>query len=314
MARNLEKAAGLNIRIPAPFDFALTVAKPAGWHWSTPTEVFEDGTLWTAFYLGAKPLGVRMSSRGDGRVNAGVYSASGLGEKQIERLRAALEFGLGKHQDIEAFYRFAQKDPILRRVVRDRYGMRIARLDELFGRVILAITLQMARTDRSRQMMRDVLSLYGTAVRFDGRRVVLWPTVRKIARLDPAELRDRANMGYRARLLSQAARYLADNPMSVMDLDVLPDEEAIEKVRAIPGIGQYAAGIVLGRYAPVDAWSVIVMSELLFGHTPERPRDEIERVNELIHRRWGKWSWLAFAYILNDLDNLSTQYDLTRLT
>jgi hypothetical protein len=88
----------------------------------------------------------------------------------------------------------------------------------------------------------------------------------------------------------------------------------LKKVRAIPGIGEYSAGIVLGRYAPIDAWSVIVMSELLLGRTPSKPREEIARVNSLIEKRWGRWSWLAFAYILNDLDNLQADYKLTRLT
>jgi len=33
------------LTIPGPFDFSLTVAKPAGWPWSTPKEIFENNTL-----------------------------------------------------------------------------------------------------------------------------------------------------------------------------------------------------------------------------------------------------------------------------
>jgi 3-methyladenine DNA glycosylase/8-oxoguanine DNA glycosylase len=192
--------------------------------------------------------------------------------------------------------------------------MRIGRLDDLFGRVILTITLQMAQLSRSRQMMWGVLEHYGTLLEFGDRQVMMWPTPAKIARLDPAELGTRANLGYRAKLLSGAARYLAENPMSMLELDALPDEEALKRVRAIPGVGQYSAGIVLGRYAPIDAWSVIVMSELLLGRTPAKPREEISKINKLIDRRWGRFSWLAFAYILNDLENLQADYNLTRLS
>jgi hypothetical protein len=67
------------------------------------------------------------------------------------------------------------------------------------------------------------------------------------------------------------------------------------------------------RYAPIDAWSVIVMRELLLGVTPRKPRAEIDAMNRLVRERWGKWSWLAFAYILNDLENLAGPYHLTRL-
>jgi hypothetical protein len=30
-----------------PYSFELTVHKPAGWWWSTPDEVFENGICWT---------------------------------------------------------------------------------------------------------------------------------------------------------------------------------------------------------------------------------------------------------------------------
>ncbi len=314
MTRQLAKSEKLETHVEAPFDFALTVAKPAGWYWSTPGEMFEDGILWAALNLGATPVGLKLSSDGDGFVRAVAYTASALSGSKRERLLAAIEHGLGKEMDIDAFYTFAEKDPILTRVVRDRYGMRVGRLDDLFGRVILAITLQMAQLPRSQRMMGDVLEHYGTLLEFDGRQVMIWPAPDRIARLDPAELRTRANLGYRAKLLSGAARYLVENPVSMLELDALPDEEALKRVRAIPGIGQYSAGIVLGRYAPIDAWSVIVMSELLLGRTPLKPREEIGKINKLIDRRWGRFSWLAFAYILNDLENLQADYNLTRLS
>lgn len=313
MSIQYERIARLRLSIPEPFDFELTVAKPAGWHWSTPSEVFEGGVLWTATRLGAQAVGLRLSSTGEGRVNVDAFTRQELEKAQREELRSLLEYGLGKSLDLQGFYAFARNDAILKQTVRDRYGMRIGRLDDLFGRVILAITLQMAQLNRSRQMMSDILSLYGTKVRFAGREIVLWPAPRRIAGLDEKDLRVRANMGYRARLLLAAAQYLSDKPESIRELDTLPDDEAVARVRAIPGIGEYSAGIVMARYAPIDAWSVIVMSELLLGKTPARPRAEIDSINELIRKRWGKWSWMAFAYILNDLENLADEYGLTRL-
>jgi hypothetical protein len=40
--------------VPAgPYDFELTVRKPAGWNWATPYEVWEDRTLWSAILFSA---------------------------------------------------------------------------------------------------------------------------------------------------------------------------------------------------------------------------------------------------------------------
>jgi len=94
----------------------------------------------------------------------------------------------------------------------------------------------------------------------------------------------------------------------------LPDEEALKRVRAIPGVGQYSAGIVLGRYAPIDAWSVIVMSELLLRAHSSEAQGRDQQDQQAHRQRWGRFSWLAFAYILNDLENLQADYNLTRLS
>jgi len=47
-----------NLTIPEPFNVTLTVAKPAGWHWSSPKEVFSNETLWSGVRIGSIPVGL----------------------------------------------------------------------------------------------------------------------------------------------------------------------------------------------------------------------------------------------------------------
>ncbi len=83
----------------------------------------------------------------------------------------------------------------------------------------------------------------------------------------------------------------------------------------IPGIGRYSAGIILGQTSlPIDVWSVVIMSELFLGHTPEHPRTEIDQVASELTARWGEWRWFAFVYVLNDLENLAKEYGLSRIS
>ncbi len=302
------------IVMPEPFDFSLTVAKPAGWHWSTPREVFETGTLWSGTYVDGKPIGLKLSAVGK-KVTVTVYDGSQLTENEKNILLTDIKLGLGEDEDLNAFYTFARDDDVLSAVVKDLYGMRVGRLDNLFGRVILAITLQMAPLKRSESMMAKLLEEYGTKITFDGKEVVLWPRPSDVARLEPAELRRKANLGYRAERLIKSARYLVDHPMSLRVLHSTPEAEAIKSVMAIPGVGRYSAGLIIGRSSvPVDVWSVVIMSELLLGRAPENPRREISEVTRAVSERWGAWSWMAFVYILNDLPKLARMYKLSRLT
>jgi 3-methyladenine DNA glycosylase/8-oxoguanine DNA glycosylase len=259
-------------------------------------------------------VGLKVGRSGS-KVKVEVFDAPGGNGIEPAYMRHAVECGLGKKVDLEGFYRFAAREPVLSQAVADLYGMRPGRLDDLFGRVILAISLQMAQLKRSRAMMEDILKCYGTRLAFDEQTVVLWPPIQRIATVREGDLREKANMGYRARLLRSAATYLTEHPMTMLELEDMDEEAALKTVREIPGIGEYSAGIVMGRSsAPIDAWSVVIMSELLLGRTPEKPRRDIDAMNALLKKRWGKWGWLAFVYVMNDLANLSQIYHLSRLT
>ena len=311
---NFEASGQFETVVRGSFNFSRTVAKPAGWHWSTPGEVFDKGTLWSGTHVDGKPIGLKMSAAGE-KVSVTFYARSQLTDEEKDTLRTDVEFGLGCDEDLEAFYAFAHDDAVLSVVVKDLRGMRAGRLDDLFGRVILAITLQMVPLKRSESMMAKLLEEYGTTIRFDSRDVVLWPTCNDIAQLEPSDLRDRANLGYRAERLVKAARYLVEHPMSLRALGNQPGADAIRSVMEIPGIGKYSAGLILGRSsAPVDVWSVVILSELLLGRTPENPRQEISTVIKAMSERWGEWSWMAFVYILNDLRKLARIYRLSRIT
>jgi 3-methyladenine DNA glycosylase/8-oxoguanine DNA glycosylase len=305
--------AHFTLTVPEPFDFALTVAKPAGWHWSTPKEHFGHKTLWTAVRIGDVPVGLRMSARKN-RVQVGAYTSSPLTRAERDDLEDLVLAGLGADEDLAGFYRFAQDDPVLRTATEDHPGMRIGLLDDVFGGVILAILLQMAPIARSEQMMDAVLDLAGTKVGFDGKEVILWPRAEEMAHFDPTILRKKAMLGYRAERLIKAAQYLAEHPVSLRELARLPEEDAMKVLMAIPGIGRYSAAIIFGQDTPpIDAWSVVIMSELYYGRTPANSRQEIEKVQEELSIRWGTWSWLAFAYILNDIDHLAEIYHLSRI-
>ena len=228
------------LAIPEPFDFALTVAKPAGWPWSTPKEIFEKSTLWTGIRIGDTPVGLVMNAKKN-RVTVRAYTASPLTKPVAADLKDMMSAGLGADEDLIGFYRFADNDPVLKQSVSDHPGMRIGLLDDVFGGVILAILLQMAPIERSEQMMDKVLEHFGTRISFDGSEVILWPRAEEIATLDPVILRKDAMLGYRAERLVKAAQFLTGHPISLRQLATVPEDEAMKILTAIPGIGRYSA-------------------------------------------------------------------------
>jgi N-glycosylase/DNA lyase len=292
-----------------PFDFRLTVRKPAGWDLFTSDEVYEGETLWTGIRFGGRPVGLKMQSHGTvgkPRVLVWVYSGRALSKKEAEGLRDVLTVCLGARQDLNEFYSFASKDGILKHVIEDLYGMHDTQAAVLFNSVILSICLQMARLKRSNEMMEAIDRRYGERMEFDGKRVAIQPTAERIAKLDPVAFAKECKLGYRAKYIVASAKMIASGFPDIQEIMKMAPDEAKEKLMELPGVGDYAADIINPHAGfPIDAWSVDVFGLLFFGKEPENRRDAIEDVKQEGIRRWGIWSWMAFFYVAQDLKNLS---------
>jgi 3-methyladenine DNA glycosylase/8-oxoguanine DNA glycosylase len=299
------------IRPLPPFDFGLTVRKPAGWNLFTAGEVYEGETLWTGIRFMGRPLGLRIHSLGTveaPRVRVEVFSGREIPKKDEEKLREALGVCLGARQDLKGFYAFASRDDILRHVIDDLYGMHDTQAASLFNSVILSICLQMARLKRSNDMMEAIDRAYGETVEFDGKSVLIQPTAQKISLLDPAAFAKECRLGYRAKYIVASAKMIAEGFPDVHEIMEMTPDAAKEKLMELPGVGDYAADIINPHAGfPIDAWSVDVFGLLFFGREPEDRRAAIEAVKKEGIRRWGIWSWMAFFYVAQDLKNLSSR-------
>jgi 3-methyladenine DNA glycosylase/8-oxoguanine DNA glycosylase len=305
----LRRRAQFEIVPVPPFNFRLTVRKPAGWDLFTPGEVYDYKTLWTGVRFEERPIGLKIQSLGNvkkPRVLIGAYSADKISSQESESLRRVLAVCLGAEQDLKEFYAFALKDDVLKHVVESLYGMHDTQAASIFNSVVLSICLQMARLKRSMEMIEAIDREYGETILFDGRRVVLQPTARRISRLDPAAFGRRCKLGYRAKYIVGSAKMIAAGFPDMREILRMPPDAARERLMELPGIGDYAADIINPHGGfPIDAWSVDVFGLLFFGTLPEDRRKAIERVKQEGIRRWGKWSWMAFFYVAQDLQNLS---------
>ncbi len=214
-------------------------------------------------------------------------------------------------EQINDFYALAKRDKLLKGLMNDRYGMRSTNRPDIFPRVILAITLQMAPVKRSQQMMDLLAKEYGETIEFDGKKVVYWPSPQKIGRVSVEELQKKCRLGYRAKILRGIARTLVKGFPQMHELYEMPTEEARGKIMELHGVGDYSEYIILQNVGfPIDSWSAKIFSLLLCGKQPESPREAIQRLKRLAEERWGKWRWYVFLYVLNDLENLSRRYRL----
>jgi len=295
-----------------PFDFDLTVRKPAGWSLFTPYERYERGTLWTATHLQGRLAAIKLASKGTvshPRIAVRVFLARRATRAQAREMQRELNDAIGVSDNLADFYAMARHDSILRHSIERLRGMHDTSPCTLFPEACLAILLQMAPLKRSDAMMKAFIVTYGEVAAFDGHRIRAWPTSHRIARIRAAELARVCRIGYRAKHIVALARRLERGTFpSVAQLREMPAEEARPRLLELPGIGDYSADIINPHGGfPIDSWSVEVFSKLFFGRTVGHTSGAIERVKREGLRRWGRWAWMAFFYVVQDLQGLSQE-------
>ena len=311
----LSLSSRFELKLVPPYDFRLTIHKPAGWSFLTPDEVFEDDTLWTATRLPTdEMLGLKLRSAGTAAkptIRCEVYSGKRVTATDKKQFSNLLTWMLRAEEDVKPFYALAKHDSLVKALSKDRYGMHRTERPDLFPQLILAVTLQMAPIARSDQMMDLLIKEYGEKITFDDKEVLYWPSPETIAKKSASELREKCKLGYRAPVLQGIAEALGRGFPTPMDLESMSTEEAKLKLMELKGIGDYSADIVSPHFGfPLDVWSAKIFSLLLVGRHPKSPRTDIPKLKRIAEKRWGKWRGYVFTYVLNDIPNLSKRFKL----
>ena len=315
---NLKDAFTVELEAIPPYNFELTLRKPAGWYWSTPEETCEKGTCWSVTRFNQELLGLKLSSMGTVRkpkVHCTIYSQTKVDDSSKQAITQMLKRALKVEEDLTGFYKLSQKDDILQGVVKDLYGMHTIGWPELFPALILAVSLQMAPMKRSNQMMDLLMANFGDTASFDGKTIRYWPSAQTIANASVEELKEKAKLGYRAKNLKAIATTLTQGFPIMDELYVMEPEEAKKKLLTLRGIGEYSAELVMPKTGfPLDVWSAKIFNVLFYGKVPDNPRDAIPALKVAAEKRWGNWRGYAFVYFLNDLPKLSKRLgvDLTK--
>jgi N-glycosylase/DNA lyase len=193
------------------------------------------------------------------RLRVEVAGADALSEADLAAVRDRARWMFGLDEDLAAFHARCAAVPGLRRAGERRQG-RMLRAPAVFEEVIKTLCCVNARWAQSVRMAGRLVERYGEPLPADaGRRA--FPTPEALAAADPQEAQEACRLGYRAERMVAIARAVAEGEI---DLEALRDralssEAILAALRALPGVGPYAAGHVLcllGRYEALalDSW------------------------------------------------------------
>ena len=151
-------------------------------------------------------------------------------------------------------------------------GLRILRQDP-WEMLITFIISQRKNIPAIRGAVEALCQRYGRPVEREGVRRFAFPTPEALA-LHSAQAFRQCALGYRCAYVQAAARMVAEGALDVYHLHALPDQELLEALMTVPGVGPKVANCVMlfgyHRIAafPRDVWINRMIDQEYGGHFP----------------------------------------------
>jgi DNA-3-methyladenine glycosylase II len=217
--------------IPQPYDFELSTFRYRDFGSDGATVWHERGLHRVA---GGREIRIE-AAPGGVRVEPG-----GPGVEEVRRL-------LGLPLDLAPFHDWAAAEPVLGPISRALSGLRPTLNPRPFEALVVAITTQQISLRAAAAIRGRFVAAFG--VQHD----VAWefPTRERVAALTPDEI---TAIGF-SRSKASYVIGLARSELDLESLEALPDDEVIDTLTALPGLGRWSADWYLARHlARPQAW------------------------------------------------------------
>ncbi len=150
--------------------------------------------------------------------------------------------------DLKPFYRMANKDPVLKHVAKDLYGLRMITIGDLFEALCWAMIGQQINLAFAYTLKKRLVESYGEKNTLNNNTYYLFPTPQTISRLAVSDLRRLQFTGRKSEYIIELARKIKGNHLTKK---MLLNEDQFETARRelvlLRGVGKWTAEYVCLR-------------------------------------------------------------------
>lgn len=177
----------------------------------------------------------------------GTMTGANISADMKRRAVRMLERMLGLRADLSDFYRAANRDPRLARLVSTFRGVKPPRFPTLFEALANGIACQQLSLALGITLLNRLSAAYGIAIPTRASSAHAFPRAADLAGVNPASLRALGFSTQKARALIELARVCLERRINERILDTLDDEPAISRLETLRGVGRWTAEYALLR-------------------------------------------------------------------
>ena len=151
--------------------------------------------------------------------------------------------------DMKPFYAIAEKDVLLKDLVREFHGLRLVGIPDFFEAISWAIIGQHINLGLAYSMKRKFVEAFGEALWYENRTYWLFPEAENIAKISVDDLMMMQFTRKKAEYLIGIAEKIVNDELNVDKLNSLVNYEDVKKqLVKLKGIGNWSADYVLMKY------------------------------------------------------------------
>lgn len=288
------------IRPPAPYSLERTAARLA--RLPNGTDRYEGGQYRRLLFVDGGPLLVSLTQTAPPsrpRLRVGLEGAPARRKLSQEEARKHLERSLGVAAPVQPFYRALGQDPLLGDAIRSFRGLRVQGPPDAWEALVGAVLSQQVNLVFAYSILRDLVESFGRRARIAGETWFAFPRPERLARETEARLRTFRLSSAKAATLLRLARAFRSGALSDAELRQQSDEEIVEGLIAIKGIGRWTAETTLVRgldrpdaFPAGDLGVVKYLAQGLLGHSEPASEQTMRSFSEA----WRPHRSLALVY------------------
>jgi DNA-3-methyladenine glycosylase II len=217
---------------------------------------------------------------------------------------AQLRHILGTELDLKPFYRLARKNELLAPLVTRFRGLKLNASPTVFESLVMAVLSQQVNLTFAHSIKKELVETFGTKWRVNGKTYYTFPEPERFAAETADRLRRFRLSQAKAGTLVRLGQAFASGLLTQEELAALPDEQVVERLTQIKGIGRWSAETCLMRgLARVDAFPggdlgvIKYLAQGLLGKAEQASEAEMRAFAE----PWRPYRGLALIYCYAEL-------------
>ncbi len=206
--------------------------------------------------------------------------------------------------DIRPFYRLARQDKMLAPLVKRFRGLRITSSPTLFEALVMAVLSQQVNLTFAYAIRKELVAAFGRKWRYKGKTYYAFPEPVRFASQSLGTMRGFRLSNAKASTLIRLGEAFASRVLQQNGIAQLSDEEAIEALIRLKGIGRWSAETALMRgLARPDAFPggdlgvVKYLAQGMLGKKEKATETEMRA----FAKRWRPYRGLALVYCYAEL-------------